>query len=114
MMHAYGRLLAVALWASAASGSAPGLAWSADNGCEDATTTAQMRDCADRRYSQADAELNRVKLDPARRRLLRDAQRAWVAFRDKNSAFAASAAAGGTLYPVLEMSERASMTEDRT
>jgi uncharacterized protein YecT (DUF1311 family) len=118
-MKIYGRLLAAAFWASATLGLGPAAVWATGNACEDAETTAEMRDCANRRYTQADAELNQVykqlssQLEPERRGLLRDAQRAWVAFRDKNAAYVASDAEGGTLSPILEVSERAAMTEHR-
>jgi uncharacterized protein YecT (DUF1311 family) len=118
-MKTYGSLLVAAFWTLAALGLGPAAVWATDNACEDALTTAQMQECANRRYARADAELNQAykqlasQLEPQRRGLLRDAQRAWVAFRDKNAAFVASDAEGGTLYPVLEVSERASMTERR-
>jgi uncharacterized protein YecT (DUF1311 family) len=79
-----------------------------------------MQTCANRRYEAADAELNRVykrlvpQLPAQRREQLKAAQHAWIGFRDKNAAFVASAAAGGTLYPILEVSEMAAMTEHRT
>jgi len=118
-MKIRGNLLAAAFWAYAALGLCPSAAWTADDSCENALTTAEMRECANSRYARADTELNQVykqlssQLDPERRDLLRDAQRAWVEFRNKNATFVASDAQGGTLYPVLEISERAAMTERR-
>jgi uncharacterized protein YecT (DUF1311 family) len=88
--------------------------------CEDASTSAEMRACANRRFERADAELNRVYRDLAsrlptqRRAQLKAAQEAWITFRDRNTAFVAGAAEGGTLYPILEVSELAKMTEERT
>ena len=118
-MKIYGRLLAAVFltWAWHAFG--PDAAWASEKACEEAVTTAEMRDCINRRYAEVDGELNRVyqqllsQLDPERRKLLRDAQKAWIKFRDKNAAFVASDVEGGTLYPILEVSELASMTERR-
>lgn len=65
--------------------------------CNRAGTTPQLESCAERDYAHADAELNRVyrraraalrtvaatdDADRAPDILLRDAQRAWIAFRD--------------------------------
>lgn len=116
-MKIYGRLLAAVflMW----SWDALGTGWVSEKACQGAVTTAEMRDCVNRRYAEVDDELNRVykqllaQLDPERRELLRAAQRAWIAFRDKNAAFVASEVEGGTLYPIIEISERASMTERR-
>lgn len=101
--HAFG-LRAVSAWEKA---------------CEDAVSTAEMRECVNRRYTEVDGELNQVykqlfsQLGAERQELLRDAQRAWIEFRDKNAAFVASDFQDGTLYPLMEISERASMTERR-
>ena len=90
-----------------------------ERGCADAETTAEMRECINLHYVEVDQELNDVythlmsQLDSERRQLLRDAQRAWIDYRDKNAVFAASVFEGGTLYPVIEVSERAAMTERR-
>ena len=48
------------------------------------------------------------------REQLKEAQRAWIAFRDKNAAFVASTVEDGTMYPILEVSELATMTRNRT
>lgn len=88
--------------------------------CSDAASTAEMQTCADKLYQAADAELNRVyrqlasKLSTSRREKLKTAQQAWIAFRDKNAAFAASVVEGGTMYPILEISELTTMTKQRT
>lgn len=67
--------------------------------------------CAVARFRAADAELNRVYrallaregADEKNRGLLRDAQRAWLSYRDKTCAWESDAARGGsaaTLYAV--------------
>lgn len=87
--------------------------------CEDEETTAGMLDCANRRYSDADEDLNRVykqlmsQLAVERQGRLRDSQNAWIDYRDKNAAFVASDVEGGSLYPVIEASELAEMTRRR-
>jgi uncharacterized protein YecT (DUF1311 family) len=88
--------------------------------CKDAITTAEMRRCLNEHYQAADTELNHVyrqlisRLSQERREKLKTAQRAWIRFRDGNSAFAASVVEGGTMYPLLELSELTKMTEERT
>lgn len=57
--------------------------------CENPTTTMEHDFCADREAGVVDAEMNvayralRQTLGESRRALLTDAQRAWIAFRDK-------------------------------
>ena len=90
-----------------------------DDPCAEAMTTMEMRECADDRYQKADAELNEVykqlmvKLEEARQAKLKEAQRAWIAFRDKSAEFEASEAEGGSMYPVILVSVSADMTEAR-
>lgn len=92
----------------------------AEKDCQDAVTTAEMRACANEQYKAADAELGRVyrqlasQLSGQRRDKLKAAQRAWITFRDKNADFAASVAEGGTLSPLLEVTELTAMTKQRT
>jgi len=88
--------------------------------CKEAVSTAEMRTCANEQYQVADAELNRVyrqltaQLSGMRREQLKAVQQAWIAFRDKNAAFAASVVEGGTLYPILEVTELTNLTKQRT
>jgi uncharacterized protein YecT (DUF1311 family) len=80
------------------------------NDCLDqAATQAAMDRCATDAAEASDAELNRVYRDIERRlgdqeaahtRLVA-AQRAWLAFRDAECAFAASGAEDGSAYPML-------------
>jgi uncharacterized protein YecT (DUF1311 family) len=83
-------------------------------------TTAEMRECLNQRYKQADAALNQryqqlmSQLSKTQQSKLREAQQAWVLFRDKNAAFVASATEGGTMQPVLALSVLTAMTEKRT
>jgi uncharacterized protein YecT (DUF1311 family) len=87
--------------------------------CKDAATTAAMRACENKRYQDADRQLNMVytrlmaTLDNNQKEKLRLAQRAWLQFRDANSDFQAAAAGGGTLSPLLKIAAMADMTEAR-
>jgi len=89
-------------------------------GCEESTTTAQMRACLNERYQKVDEELNRAykdtmsQLDESRRTKLRAAQRAWITFRETSAEFEASAAQGGTLSPLIYLATLISMTEERS
>ncbi len=95
------------------------LAGADDSGCADTQDTATMRRCSNQRLARAKDDLanllERVEstLEPARREKLAAAQEAWQRFRDRQAAFVASVAAGGTLYELVETTERASLTEDR-
>jgi len=87
--------------------------------CENALTTAAMRQCEQLRYQQADAAMTAAyqalmdKLDPTGRVKLRLAQRAWVKFRDAEADFQADSARGGTLAPLIRTSVLADLTESR-
>jgi len=70
---------------------------------------------------KADAELNasyrqireRLKGDAAKTDLLAKAERAWVAFRDAECAFAASGVEGGSVQPTVLAGCRADLTQKR-
>lgn len=78
--------------------------------CKDAQDQAAMTECAERDYKASDAELNtlyrqivrRLDGDADTKRLLVKAQRAWVAFRDSECGFSASAVTGGSAYPMIQ------------
>ena len=92
----------------------------APTGCDNATTTAAMQACESARYTQANQKLNEVyarlmkTLDGSKREKLRVAELAWIQFRDKNAAFMASAAEGGTLAALIQLTTSRTMTEART
>ncbi|HXJ78222.1 MAG TPA: lysozyme inhibitor LprI family protein [Candidatus Methylomirabilis sp.] len=87
--------------------------------CENAQTTAAMRECELRRYQQADIEMTAAyqalmgQLDQIGRTKLRQAQRAWVKYRDAEADLQADAARGGTLAPLIRASALADLTESR-
>lgn len=88
--------------------------------CEDAMTTAEMLQCTGKSFDAANEELvsiyNRLheRLDPERKARLEAAQDAWEIYRDRNADFVASAAEGGTLYPVLRLAAMLEMTRRRS
>jgi uncharacterized protein YecT (DUF1311 family) len=101
--------------------------------CPDAQTQLDMNFCAERDFERADAELNRVyrqAIDGARQddggisagdhrptaqAVLREAQRAWVTFRDAQCTFEGYAEArGGSMEPMVEALCRARLTRERT
>lgn len=77
--------------------------------CANATTQADMNQCAARQSQAADKQLNavyqqitqRLKARPDARQQLVKAQRAWLAFRDGECGFAASGVKGGSAYPLV-------------
>ena len=90
-----------------------------DDLCAEAMTQAAMRACLNARYQEVDGALNQVykqlvaQLSPTQKTKLRQAQRAWITFRDASAAFAASMAEGGSLAPTLSLAELVSVTEAR-
>jgi len=76
--------------------------------CASKNTQFEMTGCARLGHKQADAALNRVYRDLLKKltdadakNLLRDSERAWVAYRDKQCAFESSGAKGGTVQPMV-------------
>ncbi|MBV9863225.1 MAG: DUF1311 domain-containing protein [Alphaproteobacteria bacterium] len=72
--------------------------------CSALGTTSALDQCYGERYKQADAMLNDVyrrllgKLDPSTQTLLRQAEEAWIAFRDKECAFETAGTNGGSIH----------------
>lgn len=74
--------------------------------CDQPGSQKEMTDCAKQDYDKSDAKLNvtyalikdRLKDDDATTKLLVNTQRAWLAFRDAECAFAASGVEGGSFY----------------
>lgn len=89
--------------------------------CANASTQSAMNECADKQYKQADSQLNalykqinsRLQDSPDSKKRLVSAQRAWVAFRDAECAFAASGVEGGSVYPMIYNGCLAELTEKR-
>ena len=87
--------------------------------CEDAMTTVELQECLGQQYQQWDVKLNlvykkiRSKLSVARKTKLKEAQLAWIVFRDKSAEFEASEEEGGSLYSLVYLSVMAALTEQR-
>jgi len=87
--------------------------------CENAVTTVDMIKCADRDYAEADKRLNayygelRAGMDETARKLLRNSQRAWIAYRDAECERIRDIARDGTMAPILQISCLADLTEQR-
>lgn len=81
-----------------------------------------MNICADAAYKAADARLNkayaavRAATDDSAgsRKLLVEAQRAWIAFRDAECAFSTEDSKDGSIYPMLMAECLESLTDERT
>jgi uncharacterized protein YecT (DUF1311 family) len=71
-------------------------------------------------FVQADAELNKTyealltKLpDAGSKQKLKESQRAWLAFRDAEAAFAADQARGGSMAPTIRHETMTELTQQR-
>ncbi|WP_417241409.1 lysozyme inhibitor LprI family protein [Celeribacter sp.] len=100
---------------------APALAQEVD--CETAMTQYEMNHCAYEAYLAADEDLNATyiwSLDVAYEwsndaaMALRDAQRAWIPYRDAACVAAASRYEGGSIQPLIEYSCLDHLTRQRT
>ena len=101
--------------------------------CSNPQAQMEMNACADIDFQRADAELNRVYRDsiaaerqadreldrtydhgPSNESILRDAQRAWVAFRDAQCIHEANGEArGGSMEPMVYSICQARLTRER-
>ncbi len=88
--------------------------------CQTPVTTVDMSQCAAIDYQKADEELNAVyqqlrsMLDEQGRLLLRDAQRAWIPYRDAECARMADTFRGGTMAGLAHLSCMSEMTSRRS
>jgi uncharacterized protein YecT (DUF1311 family) len=85
-----------------------------------AQTQAAMNAQARAEFVQADAELNKTyealltKLpDAGSKQKLKESQRAWLAFRDAEAAFAADQARGGSMPPTIRHETMTELTQQR-
>lgn len=85
-----------------------------------AQTQADMNAEARADFVQADAELNKTyeallrKLpDADGKEKLKQSQRAWLAFRDAEAAFAGDQARGGSMAPTIRYETKTELTEQR-
>ena len=88
--------------------------------CSDANTQAEMNICAGKEYKTADASLNRVyqqlvaMLDTAEKDQLKEAQTAWIKYRDANCDFVGDQYKGGSIRPMIYGLCLADVTRNRT
>lgn len=90
--------------------------------CANASDQATMNQCAGQEYKTADKELNavyqqitaRLKDNAEGKKLLVNAQRAWIGFRDAECNFSASGVTGGSVYPLIYSNCMTSVTKVRT
>ena len=124
-------MIATVLIALAVQG--PAAAQAEEPDCRDPQTQIELNICARMDFERADAELNRVyrqsiaserqadrELDrtydqrPSNESILREAQRAWVAFRDAQCTYEANGEArGGSMEPMVHGQCMARMTRER-
>jgi uncharacterized protein YecT (DUF1311 family) len=83
-----------------------GAAWGAD--CRNARDQASMNRCAEDDYREADRELNAAfgrlmgeLRDTGLRNRLRQAQRAWIQYRDRKCRFETAGEEGGSIHPLV-------------
>lgn len=89
--------------------------------CSNATDQATMTKCVNDQLAAADHKLNelyktiekRLADDHDTKKLLINAQRAWIAFRDNECTFAASGTDGGSIHPMMLAMCKTSLTEAR-
>ena len=89
--------------------------------CANASDQATINQCAGQDYKAADNELNavykqikeRLKDNAEATKLLVDAQRAWIGFRDAECKFSSSGVTGGSVYPLVYSSCLTEVTKVR-
>jgi uncharacterized protein YecT (DUF1311 family) len=115
-----GLLMKIAILTAAVALALPTAALAKDK-CADAQDQATMNQCADVAFKQSDKKLNelyknietRLADDADTRKLLVQAQRDWVRFRDAECDFQTSGAAGGSILPMLVAQCRDGLTQSR-
>ena len=109
---------------------APARAETPEVDCDNPQVQMEMTYCAEQDWKEADAELNAAygeAMETMRRidadlptdqadaaNMLRDAQRAWITYRDKACAAYGYLAHGGTMEPMLIYQCNADLTAQRT
>jgi uncharacterized protein YecT (DUF1311 family) len=78
--------------------------------CAGLPTQTDLNECAAREYKKHDTAMNEIyrqllaKLTDANQKaLLVEAERTWIAYRDKFCAFQSSGTAGGSIHPMIEI-----------
>lgn len=88
--------------------------------CADPQTQTEMNRCAAEAYKAADVVLNQVYqklvgiLDADEKALLKEAQTAWIKYRDTNCEFESDQCKGGTMRPMVYAGCLEGVTKKRT
>ena len=88
--------------------------------CEDAQSQADMNICWGNEYKKADAALNKTyqqlaaMLDNEQKTQLKNAETAWLKYRDANCEFVADQYKGGSMRPMIAAICLADVTNNRT
>jgi len=88
--------------------------------CSEATTQADMNQCAATAYKTADSALNKTyqqvmkRLGAEQKAQLQTAQKRWISFRDADCDFMTAGSRGGSVNPMLTARCLQSKTEQRT
>ena len=87
--------------------------------CADAQSQGEMNICWGKEYKAADAQLNKTyqlfmsKLDESEKAQLKNAQVAWLKYRDANCEFVADQYKGGSMRPMIAAICLADVTKAR-
>jgi len=112
--------IALVLLLLIASGSAFSQKKRAVDPCKNPQTQFEMNQCAARDYRAADAILNQTyqrlvaMLDDEEKAQLKEAQTAWIKYRDANCEFVGDQYKGGTMRPMIAALCLADVTKRRT
>ena len=88
--------------------------------CANPVTQLEMNQCAGKKFRAADATLNQVyrklvaMLDEEEIAQLKEAQTAWLKYRDTNCEFVADQYKGGSIRPLIQATCLGDMTNRRT
>ena len=102
------------------SGTASGQRKNKNDPCANAQTQAEMNQCAGKAFRAADATMNQAykrlvsMLDPNETAQLKEAQLAWLKYRDTNCEFVADEYKGGSIRPLILATCLGNMTKSRT
>jgi uncharacterized protein YecT (DUF1311 family) len=104
-----GRSMKTAILTAAMVLAMPAFAFAQDKCYDDAKDQLALNECADVAFKKSDKKLNelykqietRLKDDADTKKLLIQAQRDWVKFRDAECSFQTAEAAGGSMMPML-------------
>ncbi|TIO34900.1 lysozyme inhibitor LprI family protein [Mesorhizobium sp.] len=99
----------------------PAFAFAQDKCYDAAQDQAALNQCADAAFKKSDKKLNdlykqieaRLKDDADTKKLLVQAQRDWVKFRDAECSFQTAGAAGGSMMPMLTAQCMDSLAQSR-